>query len=247
MVRCCDIFQAVKAVTKLGLSLGKLQLGSRREKVSQEEEKIKFELHKIRSWHWEWKSILLGRRRLWWSLGKRSSGHKQITCQALALALYLHNLSSLIQILAKTLVPVKSCQKECQLPNLWTHLDFVYPACWTITWGVSTMRNYQTKEATCFSVKVASFPHQSLRFWRRTISSCTLELNQCEVDFQIRSYALGQGCILFVFSVQFWLSVYTFPSSWTKSWFQTHETYEAGWYWGGRCCVSLCHCLHQGT
>ena len=49
MVRRCDIFQANKAVTKLGLSLGKLQLGSRREKVLQEEEKVKFELHKIRS------------------------------------------------------------------------------------------------------------------------------------------------------------------------------------------------------
>ena len=119
------IFQVVKAGTMLGLSLGKLQLGSRREKVLQEEEKIKFELHKIRSWHWEWESILLGRRRLWSSLGKRSSGHKQITCQALALALYLHNLSSLIQILAKTLEPVRSCQKECQLPNLWTHVAVV--------------------------------------------------------------------------------------------------------------------------
>ena len=102
------------------------------------------------------------------------------------------------------------------------------------------MRNNPTQEATCFSVTIASFPHQSLRFWRRTISSCTLELHQCEVDFHIR-------VVHCLFSLQCRLLVYTFPSSRTKSWFQTHETYEAGWYWGGRCCVSLCHCLDQGT
>ena len=119
------IFQVVKAGTMLGLSLGKLQLGSRREKVLQEEEKVKFELYKIRSWHWEWESILLGRGRLWSSLGKRSSGHKQITCQALALALYLHNLSFLIQILAKTLEPVKKPPKPLN-PCCRCDLDFVY-------------------------------------------------------------------------------------------------------------------------